>query len=445
MMGLGARRSSAFAQTPAVPVPSREPEARMRILRTLWSASLVLAGIVPLLSVAWAHATQEPFTPEAPDATYQKHLEELMSHPDDKEVWGRELERLEGYGEALEKARAQDPGAGLVNLAIANNLQLQGIALRHLKRYDEALQRLTASDKVLQNLRVRQGCQTPVPRDICAQISDQSALLLSFFVNVYVDRKDDVNVSKYLKLELRSAQTPDDYARRASAVVFRYLLNNDYDRAVKGGLITFDEAAVLKDAERLKTASDILDSVYLKVFSNISWRPTGERRGGDPRDFVEDKGLAIGADYKYGMTSSDEDHATFITFLFFREEVAAMKRSDVFATEAGYESWEALQRNVDIERYVRQQMREAKFELAAKYLYGTYINFGWAPEGDHLKCVGRTRGNQSITFAEVERQLAGVHLGKPNDNTRHMIELLRTGYDSIRSHCSKPGTEHGRP
>lgn len=372
------------------------------------------------------------------EEAYFRHLEELMRNPDDQQLWNRELERLQETGMLFERSKTNSLDSSLVDLAISNNLQLQGIALRHLKRFNDALLKLNQSDKALQDLRLREHCRSSNPNPICPQIADQASQLLSFFTSVYIDLQDDRKAESYLTLALASAPTANEYGKQARDATKHCLLNNDLERAVRMGLMVLEQALRLKDSDRLQEASEVMQGVYLEVFRNISWLYlTGERRSNDPRDFVDNLGLAIGADYKYGMTNIDEDDATLVTLLFFKEEVANMKPSAEFAEQAGYESWEALQKNVDVEGYIRQLMADNKFELATKYLYARYIDPGWAVKNSSLECINTNSGTQFVTFGEVERRLASVPPEQVSQNTREMIHLLRTAYDFIMQHCPK--------
>jgi hypothetical protein len=360
-----------------------------------------------------------------------------MTHPEDPLIWEQELARQEGNRRKLEQVRTQGRDADLVELAIANNLQIQGIALRHLKRYQEALEKLSESDNTLENLKHRLNCRSASPARLCGRFHEEARQLLAHFTHVYLDLNDDVSVEKYLKLQLRSAQNPEDYLRGTTTVLREYLTRNNYERAVQIALIGFEDTA-LNNKNRLGEAKQIVMGVYLEVFRNISWRRPGDvRRSDDPRDFVENTGLAIDADYKYGMTSPEEDDATMGTLFLTRETVATLKPSEEVARGLGYESWEALQANLDVEGYIRQQMAGGKFELAAKYLYEIYMEFGWVLEKNQLSCPEGSGGKRHITFAEVRDRLANPQADKVSSNTRKMIELLSLGYDFQKQHCSK--------
>ena len=408
------------------------------------------AGLAFALAVAWelplALAQSNDPSQDAPQsnrtpAGESNRFEQLMANPDNVELWGTELKREQEQANQLtriqEETKASDQQDPLVELMIANNYQLQGISLRHLKRYPEALLKLAASEQVLADLGTEQQCNRPSRKPICTEVDQQYCLLFTYFANVYSDIKDDTNAEKYLKLALGAAP-PQDCGKQFFALISWYVSKADYDRALDTIFQTLDSAIPAKRNSLIDGALRSADFTYLKLFYNISWESSGRRRSNDARDFADMYGIGIGRSSKYGMVSPDEDHATFFTVFFTQEQVKQegnrLKSEQSYITQSGYSSFDELERNVDIDRYVREQMEEDNFEPAAKYLYCRYIQGAF----DTDKLRHRQREPATVSFKEVLNKLRTAPTIRVDHNTEHIIELLYRGDKFLAEHDGKP-------
>jgi hypothetical protein len=226
-------------------------------------------------------------------------------------------------------------------------------------------------------------------------------------------------------------------------VLFRitslYWTRGEYQRAVDNVLAELERALSHSRKDSIVSAAAAANSICLQLFTNISWDPkTGERRSDDPRGFADEYGLGIGKPFKYGMTNAEEDSATFATVFVTQELFAAYKgqtKTDpAFLEHSGYGSWEQLEKNLDIETYVRAQLADNIFEAPAKYLYEKYLRYGFVvtPESN-FHCPIITKGD--VTFAEVKDSLARTPASKVDANTRRMIEILESLYNWLGTHC----------
>lgn len=411
-------------------------------------------------------AQSRPTSPQS-QPTPQVHddgdrLKLLMQNPDDLNLWTEELKRQEAEGIELAErklglvaltgrvAAEREPG---LELAIANNHQRQGISMRHLKRYQDALSQFSESQVVLDDLERGLQCDYPSAMSVCNQIREQYHLLYEYSFYVYFDLNDDANIKKYARLALDSVSNSAEYSLQVRNIIYLYQSRGQYDRTLDMVFDAIEQALTRSKQEEVLGASQIASQLLRELFTTISWIPeTGKRRSNDPRDFADSHGLGIGRPFRYGMTSPAEDHATFATVFYTQEQVARSAddpKSRYRADNDGYASWEELEVNVDVEGYVRAQLADNNFEPAAKYLYFKYLHTRfYCPPGDWTRLRNTPSYCKSgayprcpviktsdVTFSEVMKKLSETPLSRVDANTSHIIDLLYHAYDWLSRHC----------
>lgn len=372
---------------------------------------------------------------------------QLPDDPIDSEIWARKLEQQQITAQALKKddeeAKSSHRSDPLLTLMRINNHQLQGISLRHLKRYEEALAELRLSDELIRSFRSEHRCDDPAgksPR--CQQVNEEYYLQLLFFSNVYSDLKDDTNVEKYLQLALAAA-TGRNYRESLSMLVSWYTDRDKYETALDTAYRALDGGSTNTRIDAIEVASNALEFIYAKLFRSISWQNRAtERRSNDARDFVDNHGIGIGRTSKYGMENVREDYATFATIFYLQEVTLSRDREseeelDPESTPLfGYGSREELRRNVDIERYVREQLVDDNFEPAAKYLYFKYIHNSFTPGMPRYMRHSPTVPPM-VSFAEVLTKLSAAPSVRVDPNTKRIIEALYRADQFLASQDSK--------
>jgi tetratricopeptide (TPR) repeat protein len=370
-------------------------------------------------------------------------VDRLMRNPEDQELWAAELERQKGLYELLAlrgRSRPRDP---LLALATANNLQLQGIALRHLKRYDESLRMLSRSLDVLAALQGLQDCLSGRRSSVCDEIVRLRMMTWAYFANVYDDLQDSSNTERYRKLALSLAETEADYRNHLGNLTSFYLRSDDWEHAIQVVFEEITDAVAHKHKVKTHVAYSVAQSVYRQLAEGLSWeRKTARRRSDDPRDFVDNWGLGIGRTFKYGMTNAHEDSATMVSLFHQQRQFGFDQQRGIVLTDSekyltGYSSDEEFRRNLDVEQYVRLQLADGHFEFAAKYLYYRDLNSAFIEtEAGHLRCFAESAS--ATSFDEVIERMETVPILTVSDYTRRAIQLLTLGAEFVRMNC-QPG------
>jgi len=378
--------------------------------------------------------------PDIPELESPDQLEAwadlLFKNPGDQKLWNTELARQIQRTEKLSKQERESPLDPKLKLTIANSYQSQGIALRHLKRYEEALSALTHSIDVLAQMEKNYECKSSSSElPICGNIYDGIRLTFIYFANVYYDLSEMRNTEKYLERALEVPSTFEDFRHTLSRLVSLYLKQDDFQSALNIVLTAIEDELEYKHTKEVVTLSEMASSIYLRLFYTISWIPgTSDLRENDPRDFADRSGIGIGSNVKYGMTDPEEDSATFAT-LFFLQELANSNEGKEYPKAWGYRSYDDLLKNTDIEAYIRSQLADRNLEPAAKYLYNKYIRYNFGEvSGRPFSCPNEQPN--SVTFTEVRKAIETGGEAIPHW-TRYVIDLLFEGEQFLRTYCSK--------
>jgi tetratricopeptide (TPR) repeat protein len=355
--------------------------------------------------------------PISPDS--EEWMQVLMKNPTDKKIWEIELKRIDKVGQLLlEDKSIPNLQQYIRELAISNNYQLRGVALRHLERYPEALESLKKSIELLTKLDNLHKCHvTSMASSACTDILHQFDLTYSFFSNVYCDMKDETNEGIYLNQRLK--------------ILF----------------LSIEKAIASKDYEYIEYNIKEVERLYSQLFYRISWiSGTKELRMRDPRNFADSVGIGIGNEYKYGMTDPDEDEATFFTLLYLAEEVK-MNGPEHFLKlksfeDIGYTTIDDIRANTDIEKYIRDQMTNGNFVPAVKYLYCRYFftfpHYSLTHKG-HPRFECKKEVSTNVTFKEVAQKLNSVSLKTIDPATIQAFQMMNEGYEFSEKLCHNKG------
>jgi hypothetical protein len=396
-------------------------------------------------------ATAEGRSVEGPDVTpgtddepeSRARITYLLEHPDDAEAWGRELEHLRNIGDFIATMLAVQSSPTL-RMADCNNRMLIGNALRHLKRYEEALDQLRQTERSLGGLFDELACDASRPDPLCADVREHLAMTSSFVADIWIARDEPNQVGRALKRAAEVSAKTDGHSLHVRQLVVWQIHHEQTGEAARTVLneVGAEDRAAGDRAVR-ESAARLAEGFYGAVFDSISWRPGKDSevsRDADPRDFFDMYGIGIGRSVKYGMTDSDEDSATFKTVFFVQELMRASPNEDWLS---GYSSMDEMRKNYDIDAYVRQQMSQGNFEPAAKYVYVRYVDgrFGAIEDGS-VACRPAEEG--WITFDDLRDQLEAVPaLGVP-PSTMQAIEAFDNAYSYLESRCRAAGSRGAR-
>lgn len=356
-----------------------------------------------------------------------KWHQHLRENPNDEELWTLELERTKELDIYLLQSKGNP---GTIGLQLASNLQLQGKAFRHLKRYSEAIGALTTSQQALNKVEEQSRCTVSPHNSICNIIRIAYRLTYSLLVDVYYDLKDRNNAEKYLILELQYSYQSDRFDPVFEELFSLYRNSEDLDKAANTILDQFHNALASKDWRRISVTAMIADEFYDLLFVRISWSLDSHTlREYDARDFADIYGIGIGKTFKYGMVSPDEDESTFLSLIM-------LVRGDM-VPQSIYNSEEVTKRNYDLPKYVREQMIEGNFEPAAKYLFITSMGGFLGNNKRLLFCPDTRRGD--VSFNEVEEALMKAPTLMVSASTRNILELFYRGHIFLKTYCKEEG------
>lgn len=366
----------------------------------------------------------------------------LFANPDDQELWDFELKRVQHNAQILLNIidDSNNDSAELL-LLISNNHQLVSIALRHLGKYEEALQELSKSEEILKSLENHHDCTLTTEVAICEDIREGLELTYSYFANVFGDMEDNINVEKYINLFFEFSAFPESGNSRFDYLLLFYVDREDYENALN---IVFDEIKMAinnQDELEIQDKARYAEGIYYELYLSISWIPsTGKLRENDPRDFADNIGLGIGRDFKYGMVDPEEDHATFATISvmqgYFESNLinGEMFDEEEYGDFLGYESRDEFRKNFDLETHIRAQLKEGNFEPVTKYLFFAYVDDHFeTAEDDYLKCPIELPTN--VTFNDVIERLEEVPSNTIPPQTIYVIERLYQGMQFLEQNC----------
>lgn len=361
-----------------------------------------------------------------------------MSRPDDPVLWARELQRIESLRGSYAKRGNPDADVTL-GIAVANVDQLRGIALRHLKRYPEAIAALSESSTRLQKTWTLAGCAQPSPPARCAELDDLRALTASLEANVRRDQNDPDGMGRALGSSVAFSRRTSTYRERLNAAVAGLFGLQAFKPG--GALLLAEMKAAIdeRDNPRLLSIVAAADAAYGRMFTAVSWNlQTRKMRENDPRDFVDNTGIGIGRRQKYGMTDPDEDHATFVTVMV-EEELFIDQQQGAPSPErikrGGYASADDYLKNIRITDYVRAEMAAGNFEPVVKYLNQAWM-FGTLSSSQGLVCLDPP---PKIRFDEVARRLRIAPAGTVSPVTVEVFSALDEASRFVAGHC------HARP
>lgn len=361
----------------------------------------------------------------------------LFSNPDDKEIWGLELQRVTDTGATLELLlRDKDTDQTFANLAIAHNHVLKAIAFRHLAEYQLTLQELVDSETITRTLERQGNCASSFNGPGCREIDTILEIVLTQLSLAFEDLNDKVNQEKYLNLALNYVSDSERYRRHLARIGNFYLEDNNFSQLIKTLYRELERALDTDNTDRISICCEAAEGTYMKLFTTISWLPgTNTIKGYDARDFVDMWGIGLGREFKYGMTSPSEDDATFITALFFQDVVNVSSDSDL-PGNTDYKTVEELRRNSRLDDHIREQLLEGNFEPAAKYLYCVYVDGGfYRYSGGYLVCPEER--SSCVTFDEVKDSIQHAPRSLVDPWTLQVTELLDQAHKFLKQHCRK--------
>lgn len=383
------------------------------------------------------------YKPPVPDLSdYNRLMTILDDKPENKEVSKKILDWLQKEEKFLYWKRIHTiKKSEFVELAIINHLQRKAIALRHLKRYSEALHELTKAENKLSKLQQEFKCESGAKNSPCKDINHLFSMTHTYFSNVYQDIEDKFNAEKYLKLAINFSRGYPEYYRYLGYLIYFYGVNNDFHQALNITLTLLEKAIASKNKEEIYKLSVLAKNLYYQLFQSISWDlQTGQLREKDPRDFMDTNGIGIGRISKYGMSQKEEDLPTFVAVQIgyelmtitkpFKEEDLAKR-----AKQQSYGSVENLKKNYNIKEYVIEQISQDNFEPIVKYLsYKIGTNFHVIEE-EKFKCSSDKEVDINIDL--VKEKLENSPANTVQNSTIQAIEIIDLGNQFLNKYCTK--------
>jgi tetratricopeptide (TPR) repeat protein len=353
--------------------------------------------------------------------------------PDDSEaIWVTRLKAEEDLDAALAEEIKATRTPELL-LFRANTKNTKGIALRHLRRFDEGIKALMEGNDILQQLQKDACGEQPVKSDLCSQIRHMKALTFIFLSNTYRDKADETNAQRYAALAVSTEPPSNRPNRFLPAYIELCVSKQNYLPAVDAILKALNEAITQNNDELFEVYGKLAESIFYEVFKSISWDPkTGKRLSEDARDFVDTHDVGVGRTVKYGMTDADEDHATFVTAFYVatkrRASLQGEERRKGSATKSGDEQ------NLALPDYIEQQLNAGNFEPVAKYLYVRFIGFKF---GRLNELATPNTGEEKITFPVVRRKLEQTPGLLVPQATLNAIEAFNRAFDFLEANGQK--------
>lgn len=384
--------------------------------------SVSLTVVVTIAAATCLNASLEPQSTATPESMSPEEWSRLIhSNPDDQLLWSRELNLLRQFRREL-VAISNPTTEVLRGIALANNDELQGIALRHLKRYDEALEALSRSEQHFLALSTQQGCDSVHPGSRCADIAEGRERVQWFIMLVHTNVGDSRRADAVRSDMVARSRTTTHYEDRLRRSVLELVQRDAFGTASALIVSELQHAIDTRHDNQLKVAARVGESMLELFFNGISWTAQNKLRDGDPRDFVDNTGIGIGRRAKYGMTDPDEDMATFFTAKVLEELVTLKVGGAEFLTsmtkKGGYGSIEELVQNARLTDYVRREMADGNFEPVAKNAYLEVDDTLYNLAGQVLVCRERA---SSIPFAEVSRRLRQAPAGTVAATTSEIL------------------------
>ncbi|HEY6644267.1 hypothetical protein [Povalibacter sp.] len=349
--------------------------------------------------------------------------------------WQHELDRAAAIRSQLEQGPL--PDANRQVLALANNDQIRGIALGHLRRYPEALEALASAQKSLAAVWEKSGCESASASATCRDAAHLRTITYSLRGSILEETGDRVRSRAAFRDAVITARSLDEFERSLLTCVRGMIAADAFGEAAE--LLATEITAANADGhkERLKTVRGVADSFVRSLSYGVSWTAEGSLRGSDPRDFADNTGMGIGRQIKYGMTDQYEDDATFFTVMAL-EELMSTSPPDPqdlarMATDGGYASTNEFLESVRVAEYARREMLDGNFEPAAKYMVIDLLTFAFDDKLEPPKCPAAPR---VASFDVVRQRLLEAPAGTVAPTTVEILLAVErlAAVACIRSH-----------
>jgi hypothetical protein len=453
-----------LVRLPSVPSSTTRPSAT-----DVAAAALPVSPRLP--KTAQAHVPEHPPLVFPPSLSNETWGELLFANPSNSPLWTIELQRQESIQVAFRATRARVLLSYLVRLlrtasptlwsvvpelhhatnarnlavftelALANVHNCKGIAHRHLGQYERAATEQHEALRILNALiYLNKAIGVPVhPPQGAPDLTHALSQTHRYLLDTYFDADDMHNYKKYVAIFLQQFPEYGQYKPLLADLVMISGRHDDFDLASRQLLHAIEDRFEANASDEVERCCHLAEHLYRLLYYSISWVPgKDELRKDDPRDFADTDGIGIGKETKYGMADRDEDVTTFFT-LFFIQDLIRSVPPDQLAEAArlrGFASISELQKNVDLEGYVKQQLKEGNLEPIAKYLYILYIDSAFYDgKGRYLEGGLGTRGADSrrITFDEVAKELRDQGKGNDSGHSRRIIAQFRDAYRFVEA------------
>ena len=401
--------------------------------RTTMAGRLLGVAALSLLGATGAcgrHAT----APTPASLSTEEWQKRLFENPSDSSLWSQELDRVNAMRTKINALQAPAEDSTVAG-ALANNDQLRGIALRHLKRYHEALAALAASDQSLSSLWAVHRCNAEHATDECQLIAQLRAMTFTYMANVHEDMGNHAEMSSALKNAVAASRSTDRYQEFLVTSMARLVHLDDFTDATSLLLDEINNVSGVRNDRLVKVVEEAGTSYSLALFQGISWKPDGGIRDADPRDFVDNTGIGLGRQFKYGMTDWAEDHATFATAMVTEELYAKAATNDLVseAKRAGYGSADELRTNLRVPDFVRRELLDSNFEPVAKFLVIEQLNFTFQLRPKEGQAC--PKHSSQFPFTEIRRRLREAPAGTVATTTQDILFSVERLVESLQTNC----------
>ena len=260
-------------------------------------------------------------------------------------------------------------------------------------------------------------------------------MTFTYEANVREDVGDRAQMTFALKSRVAASRSTTRYREYLATSLAKLVSLDDFPDATSLLLGEIRYVSETRDDSLLKTVEEIGSSYSLALFKGISWKPDGSMRDLDPRDFVDNIGIGIGRQVKYGMTDWDEDDATFATAQYMEDAMAKYSERNLLrlAEGAGYTSVDELRANSRLGDYVRREMMDGNFEPVVKLLVHEQLDFQ-LKAGKGAECPKRP---SDFSFAEVRRRLREAPAGTVSTTTQDILFSVQSLAESLNANCRK--------